>query len=823
VLRKRKGRVESLILSGDYDISLYFRDVESLFRRCTETVDSGADCCHSLARYTRGTTNGAAVSTTYRASKSRNQGRESWSVIFRHPARLDGAMGKTGRRIRRGLGTADEAEASRLVDELNEILASPELWAPASRELAAARYNARVVEMFYEGAEASRLDFQAIRDETLPLPTAAEHYHRVLLLGTTGAGKTTVVRQLLGTDPVTERFPSTSTAKTTVADTELIATDASRYAAVVTFVPREEVIDYLTENVVAAALAAFNGRSDGEVVRRLLDHVDQRFRLSYVLGRGRPAGHDDDVEDDDVVGEDIDNLLTDAGAADAELVAVGAEDLDLGATQTIIADAVSALRQVVDGQAAALRDALGPDDDDERVAQELIEEELESELRESEEFYKIVDALADEIEKRFVTLKVGDLRRNRQGWPISWTWEAEDRTGFIKTISRFSSNYAPLFGHLLTPLVNGIRVAGPFTPKWGTDSPKLVLIDGEGLGHTPTSASTLSTPVAKRLEGVEAILLVDNATQPMQAAPTAAMKAIAVSGNATKLNFVFTHFDQVAGDNLPTFSAREEHVLASVENVLNAIGEDLGPAAERVLRQRLDEARFFVGGIHEELDAKKKSASRTIGQLESLLEALVTDPQRVDTGPSSPIYDRMNVSLAVAEAATAFHDKWLGLLGLESNPSVPKEHWARVKALSRRLAEGWADEYDTLKPVADLRYELQRQVFLMLQRPLRWDGGEPDDDVKQVIIDEISVAITRGLFGLTRERIADDTRLAWQEAYAQRGTGSTFVRARIIASEVYDRGAPIPGVVASPDQNSFLRAVANLISEVAEQSDMTLE
>ena len=110
-------------------------------------------------------------------------------MIFRHPARLDGATGKTGRRIRRGLGTADEAEASRLVDELNEILASPELWAPASRELAAARYDARIVEMFYEGAEASRLDFQAIRDETLPLPTAAEHYHRVLLLGTTGAAR----------------------------------------------------------------------------------------------------------------------------------------------------------------------------------------------------------------------------------------------------------------------------------------------------------------------------------------------------------------------------------------------------------------------------------------------------------------------------------------------------------------------------------------------------------------------------------------------------------------------------------------------------------
>jgi hypothetical protein len=40
-------------------------------------------------------------------------------------------------------------------------------------------------------------------------------------LGTTGAGKTTVVRQLIGTDPNRERFPSTATAMTTIHDAEI--------------------------------------------------------------------------------------------------------------------------------------------------------------------------------------------------------------------------------------------------------------------------------------------------------------------------------------------------------------------------------------------------------------------------------------------------------------------------------------------------------------------------------------------------------------------------------------------------------------------------
>lgn len=81
----------------------------------------------------------------------------------------------------------------------------------------------------------------------------------------------------------------------------------------------------------------------------------------------------------------------------------------------------------------------------------------------------------------------------------------------------------------------------------------------------------------------------------MQAAPVAALKSIVVAGEASKLHTPFTHFDQVEGDNLPTFGEREEHVMASVENVLNAIGDELSPSAERTLRHRFDEARYFVG------------------------------------------------------------------------------------------------------------------------------------------------------------------------------------------------------------------------------------
>lgn len=751
----------------------------------------------------------------YTATKSRNQGRESWSVIFRHPARLDLSTGKIGRRVRRGLGTADESEAARLIDELNEILRTPELWEPTSRSTAAARFDARVVDIFFDGLEATQVDYSALRDTFITLPTAEDGYRTVLLLGTTGAGKTTVARQLLGTDPATERFPSTSTAKTTVADTELITSDEDLFRAAITFAPRDEVIDYLTENVSAAALAAYRKRSDEEITRRLLDHVNQRFRFSYVLGRGMASDADDLA--DDLVDDDEDA----AGDEDLDPEEYGA--VDLGATAKVIADAVMAVKAVVDRHADDVIENLADIEEDERLVAEYIEENLDTDLRQSDEFHVIVDALVDEIEKRFASLEVGELKRNRQGWPLTWSWESEDRERFIKVVSRFSSNYAKLFGRLLTPLVNGIRVSGPFKPAWASEPLRLVLVDGEGLGHTPKSVATLSTHVATQLQEVDAILMVDNAAQPMQAAPVAALKGIAVSGNASKLHVVFTHFDQVQGDNLPTFSAREEHVLASVDNVLKAIGDELGPAAERVLRRRIDSAKFFVGGIQDKLDSKRKVGARSIQQLDTLLSLLAHPELAAETGLGRPVFDRMNLPLAVMEAAKTFHTRWRGLLGLDLNPDAPKEHWTRVKALSRRLAEGWSDEYDNLKPVADLRYNLQLQLYLMLQRPVRWEGGEPSENEQQALIDTLSNAVTNKLVELSQRRLGDDVRLGWQEAYAQRGPGSTFDRARIIASDVYDQGAPVPTVSASPDQNRFLKDVAQLVDAVVKEHGVELE
>lgn len=749
-------------------------------------------------------------SQQYRATLSQSQGRQGYSVIFRHPV-VEDATGKPGRRVRRGLGTRDHGEATLLVEELNGLLADQSYWDRVMRQTAATTLDGRVVEIFFGPMTPERLDFASMRDEIVPLPGLAEGYRRTLVIGTTGAGKTTLVRQLMGTGSRQERFPSTSTARTTIADTEVVLDDGP-YRAVVTFFPLEEVRDHLEECVVSAVLAAHRQAPDSEILARLLTHPEQRFRFGYVLGAGPWADVDEDDDEDE----------------DGEAFAPGEElegpDIDQVKTNELLAQSVSTIKDLAQNKAVELQGVLDPESvDDQRAFAELYEEAMDELVRDDEQFQTIVDLLLEEIEKRFDNFGGGQLQRTRQGWPCSWHLESDDRDSFVRALLRLSSNYAPWFGRLLTPLVNGMRVAGPFQPRWMDERPPLVLIDGEGLGHTVDTAATLSTALTRRFDEVDCVLIVDNATQPMQAATIEAVKGIISTGASAKLLICFTHFDQVKGDNLPNAAAKEQHIRASIEGVLVALRDEVGPFAERAVRQRLDEGAFFVGSIQAPLNPAKKAGTRTIEQFRRLLGAIDSIVEQPEPGVMVPVYDRLNLAMAVRAATENFHRAWDLRLGLAVAPGTQKEHWSRIKALSRRLAALRQDEYDNLKPVAELRNQLQLQIYTAIQNPIRWEQREPDDDAKQLAFDGFAQAVNRRITELVTRRLWEDRMGEWREAYALSGRGSTFVRARVIAEDVYERAAPVPEPIPSPDRNRFWREVTEVLGQAAEEVGVALE
>ena len=236
--------------------------------------------------------------------------------------------------------------------------------------------------------------------------------------------------------------------------------------------------------------------------------------------------------------------------------------------------------------------------DDNKASQQdrdALQELVEEQLMQSDGFHTLVDEILDDVQTRFDLIKVGSLVSKRDDWPSMWTYETDDRKEFLRAINRFSSNYAPNFGRLLTPLVDGIRVAGPFKPDWGSDGiPKLVLLDGQGIGHTADSASSISTRITRRFQVADVIVLVDNAAQPMQAAPVAVLRTLAASGHESKLAICFTHFDEVKGDNLRGNEAKKDHVTGSFYNAVQTIGKSVGREPENALDSPHPTVDFLV-------------------------------------------------------------------------------------------------------------------------------------------------------------------------------------------------------------------------------------
>ena len=697
--------------------------------------------------------------------------------------------------MRRGLGTAEAREADALVAQMNTLLADESYWNVTERTRAEQRFADVVVRAFYEPMESPVGDDPAaIREREMPLPGRAEGYSRVMLIGTTGAGKTSLLRQLIGSHPTRDRFPSTSTGKTTIADTEVISAPGE-FEAVVTFFPRRLVRTYIAESVSEACKTAWLEGSDEHVMRELLNHRDQRFRLGYLIGAWSPANAEPDEDD---WGEEKEEEPEDGGEAGS--LPSGHERASM---QSTLEGYLAVARELATQAGAEVSEALGEPleeltGDDQEAAVDLLVDQVERLPR----YTELVDVISAQVLQRFDQLDQGVLTK-RGGWPEKWTFSSADRDEFMRQMRRFSSNYYKAYGRLLTPVVQGMRVKGTFLPVFADEAPRVVLIDGEGLGHTPETAASVSTQHTSRYGSVDVILIVDNAEQPMQAAPQSVLRTVGTSGYADKLAVAFTHFDAVKGDNLPSFAAKRDHVMGAVKVALasqrDVIGEVVAGALERGLYDRC----FMLGWLDRPADKIPSGPRRELAELMAFFDSAV-EPEAPPR--ACPQYDPAGLAFAVQSAARNFHSLWDGRLG-----GVDKEHWARVKALTRRVTLRMDNyEYKHLMPVAEFIERLARAISRFLDAPAKWEPMGRDPDEAAAAIARIRAEVYGALHSFAMRRIVEDHLGEWTDAYEHAGRGSSYVRAQGLR-DIYAEAAPVPGMEFSEVASTFLSQVRKMV------------
>ena len=743
----------------------------------------------------------------YVASKSRTQDRPGFSISFRHPLRTD-SKNRPGLKVRRGLNTTDEGRADVLVAQMNALLGDETWWNANRRKEAEAEFDKVIVDAFYDDIQAGQADSRVLRDGHIVLPGATDGYARVLFVGTTGAGKTSLLRHLIGSDPDRDRFPSTSTAKTTVSDIEVIPAEGP-YRAIVTFFTEFLIQANIEDCLLNACTAVWEKESDARIAERLLNHPDQRFRLTYTLGSWRAADVTPQTEDDWTFDE-----------PEAPATMAGTEELvpseDARKYQAALADYVKRVRALSDPFLTKARtdfgDLAGLSAEDQSAALELFQEQVE----ETQEFADLVHDILFAVTERFDFLSAGVLNRPRSSsrWPDYWTFESTDRNDFLRQVRWFSSNFAPSFGRLLTPLVDGIRIAGPLFPEFTANRQKMVLLDGQGLGHTADSSASVTTHITRRYAEVDVILLVDNAEQPIQAAAQAVLRSAASSGNYGKLAIAFTHFDQVKGANLPTIREKRAHVMDSVGNYLNNLRDVLSAPVVSAMGRALEKQSFMLGGLQS---PSEKLPKGVVMELDRLLEFFASSIEPPALPDAHPIYDPTGIAFAAQKATDNFQRPWAARLNLGYHSGIASEHWTRIKALARRIAGELDVEYDTLRPVADLVARMTEEVSNFLDNPIAWTRAPASEEGAQEAISAVRRSVFTALHDIVLRRLIHDYLADWRTAYARAGKGSAFRRA-LDMKGIYDSAAPIPGTVNSEQAIALLKEVRKIVCAAIEES-----
>ena len=143
----------------------------------------------------------------------------------------------------------------------------------------------------------------------------------------------------------------------------------------------------------------------------------------------------------------------------------------------------------------------------------------------------------------------------------------------------------------------------------------------------------------------------------------------------------------------------------------------------------------MLGWLDRPADKMPLGARRQFAELMGFIESVIEPEARPEARPH---YDPAGLAFAVQSAAREFHSLWDARLGYRSSDGVSKEHWARVKALTRRVTLRMDHyQYKHLMPVAELIKLLSGAISRFLDAPAKWEPPASKQEETAAAIDRI--------------------------------------------------------------------------------------
>lgn len=174
--------------------------------------------------------------------------------------------------------------------------------------------------------------------------------------------------------------------------------------------PEHEVRAHIDECLEEACLEAIQGKPDAKIAAALLEHREQRFRLSYILGAWRASVESDD---DDFSFED--DVISEAAVDDEE--AVSSEEVEQHRER--LASFVSAIKELSKETGSTFEASLGKLKDQKTADDRATWLELFGvEAFRNPKFSSLALDIMDEVADRFTKIDAGNTERSATDWPL---------------------------------------------------------------------------------------------------------------------------------------------------------------------------------------------------------------------------------------------------------------------------------------------------------------------------------------------------------------------------------------------------------------------
>lgn len=439
-------------------------------------------------------------------------------------------------------------------------------------------------------------EIQKKLDELSPIPVNMPKFY---LLGDTGAGKTTIVRKILGTDRY--KFPSVQQKRTTVAVTEYVLSRDIPFKASYIFKTEAQINELIKEILEVAIEKAYSTDCKGEldeeeIIENLEETPDERFRLRYILT----------VE-------------------------------ELKEIAKIISDS---LLPKLHSSINNLKVELDSSEEDIGVVVDLALEDIKNDF--------------SEIQSHIISLIAKKVAEMCEGHKLFSTTDYYQHSE--KQIEEFIAQAKKLLSsakNSISPVIEYARLEGNLLAEWLPDNTELVLIDGEGIGHDTREASRLSARHLDYFHFSDSIGLVEESKKPFASGGKSAVEGIIRNGYLDKFKLIFSKLDEVeVGDD--ENSDRDEQIRAvkkGFRNVKNALKDD---GIESSIG---NEHLYYLSNMKDKEPHPDSvlEIGRLIADIKSKFDEDI--PQFIE-----PIYDYEMLSSYLVKSSDNFITKWNSML-----------------------------------------------------------------------------------------------------------------------------------------------------------------